>query len=103
MSHSPLQRPNRPQKPTLKNQAIKPTNNNQPSRQPTRGGGGNNNGGGGNNNPPPPSPWLDPENEPQPDQSASFVEYLRWMRAADYPHKDATKTQILQTAQENAN
>ena len=27
MSHSPLQRPNRPQKPTLKNQAIKPTNN----------------------------------------------------------------------------
>ena len=103
MSHSPLQRPNRPQKPTLKNQAIKPTSNNQPSRQPPRGGGGNNNGGGGNNNPPPPSPWLDPENEPQPDQSASFVEYLRWMRAADYPHKDATKTQILQTAQENAN
>jgi CRISPR-associated protein Cmr6 len=103
MSHSPLQRPNRPQKPTLKNQAIKPTNNNQPSRQPPRSGGGNNNGGGGNNNPPPPSPWLDPENEPQPDQSASFVEYLRWMRAADYPHKDATKTQILQTAQENAN
>lgn len=103
MSHSPLQRPNRPQKPTLKNQAIKPTNNNQPSRQPPRGGGGNNNGGGGNNNPPPPLPWLDPENEPQPDQSASFVEYLRWMRAADYPHKDATKTQILQTAQENAN
>ncbi|MDT3674124.1 MAG: hypothetical protein RLZZ339_742 [Cyanobacteriota bacterium] len=103
MSHSPLQRPNRPQKPTLKNQAIKPTNNNQPPKKPLSGGGGNNNGGGGNNNPPPPSPWLDPENEPQPDQSASFVEYLRWMRAADYPHKDATKTQILQTAQENAN
>ncbi len=103
MSHSPLQRPNPPQKPTLKNQAIKPTNNNQSPKKPPRGGGGNNNGGGGNNNPPPPSPWLDPENEPQPDQSASFVEYLRWMRAADYPHKDATKTQILQTAQENAN
>ena len=96
MSHSPLQRPNRPQKPTLKNQAIKPTNNNQSPKKPPSGGGGN-------NNPPPPSPWLDPENEPQPDQSASFVEYLRWMRAADYPHKDATKTQILQTAQENAN
>ena len=103
MSHSPLQRPNRPQKPTLKNQAIKPTNNNQPSRQPPRGGGGNNNGGGGNNNPPPPSPWLNAENEPQPDQSASFVEYLRWMRAADQDYKDATKVQILQTAQENAN
>lgn len=96
MSHSPLQHPNRPQKPTLKNQAIKPTNNNQPPKKPPSGGGGN-------NNPPPPSPWLDPENEPQPDQSASFVEYLRWMRAADYPHKDATKTQILQKAQENAN
>lgn len=103
MSHSPLQRPNPPQKPTLKNQAIKPTNNNQSPKKPPRGGGGNNNGGGGNNNPPPPSPWLNPENEPQPDQSASFVEYLRWMRAADYPHKDATKTQILQKAQENAN
>lgn len=96
MSDNPLQHPNRPQKPTLKNQAIKPTNNNQPPKKPVSGGGGN-------NNPPQPSPWLDPENEPQPDQSASFVEYLRWMRAADYPHKDATKTQILQTAQENAN
>ncbi|GEA26582.1 hypothetical protein MiAbW_01135 [Microcystis aeruginosa NIES-4325] len=103
MSHSPLPRPNPPQKPTLKNQAIKPTNNHQPPQQPPRGGGGNNNGGGGNNNPPQPSPWLNPENQPQPDQSASFVEYLRWMRAADYPHKDATKTQILQKAQENAN
>ncbi|GBL10786.1 hypothetical protein MSj_02279 [Microcystis aeruginosa Sj] len=103
MSHSPLQRPNPPQKPTLKNQAIKPTNNNQSPKKPPSGGGGNNNGGGGNNNPPQPSPWLNPENEPQPDQSASFVEYLRWMRAADYPHKDATKTQILQKAQENAN
>jgi CRISPR-associated protein Cmr6 len=96
MSHSPLQRPNPPQKPTLKNPAIQQQNNHQPPKKPPSGGGGN-------NNPPPPSPWLDPENEPQPDQSASFVEYLRWMRAADYPHKDATKTQILQTAQENAN
>ncbi|MFM7906086.1 MAG: type III-B CRISPR module RAMP protein Cmr6, partial [Microcystis sp.] len=97
MSHSPLPRPNRPQKPTLKNPAIQQQNNHQPPKKPPSGGGG------GNNNPPQPSPWLNPENEPQPDQSASFVEYLRWMRAADYPHKDATKTQILQTAQENAN
>ena len=96
MSHSPLQRPNRPQKPTLKNPAIQQQNNHQPPKKPPSGGGGN-------NNPPQPSPWLNAENEPQPDQSASFVEYLRWMRAADYPHKDATKTQILQTAQENAN
>ncbi len=97
MSHSPLQRPNPPQKPTLKNPAIQQQNNHQPPKKPPSGGGG------GNNNPPQPSPWLNAENEPQPDQSASFVEYLRWMRAADYPHKDATKTQILQTAQENAN
>ncbi len=96
MSHSPLQRPNPPQKPTLKNPAIQQQNNHQPPKKPPSGGGGN-------NNPPQPSPWLNAENEPQPDQSASFVEYLRWMRAADYPHKDATKTQILQTAQENAN
>lgn len=96
MSHSPLQRPNPPQKPTLKNPAIQQQNNHQPPKKPPSGGGGN-------NNPPQPSPWLNAEKEPQPDQSASFVEYLRWMRAADYPHKDATKTQILQTAQENAN
>jgi CRISPR-associated protein Cmr6 len=96
MSHSPLPPPNRPQKPTLKNPAIQQQNNHQPPKKPPSGGGGN-------NNPPQPSPWLNAENEPQPDQSASFVEYLRWMRAADYPHKDATKTQILQTAQENAN
>lgn len=106
MSRSPLQRPNRPQQPTQNNQAIKPTNNNPPQKKPPSGGGGNggnNNGGGGNNNPPQPSPWLNPENEPQPDQSASFVEYLRWMRPADHQHKDVTKTQILQKAQENAN
>jgi CRISPR-associated protein Cmr6 len=101
MSRSPLQHPNRPQQPTQNNQAIRRTNNHQPPRQPPGGGGGNNNG--GNNNPPPPSPWLDAENEPQPNQSASFVEYLRWMRPADHDYKDATKVQILQKAQENAN
>lgn len=97
MSHSPLTRPNRPQKPTLKNPAIQQQNNHQPPKKPPSGGGG------GNNNPPQPSPWLNPENEPQPDQSASFVEYLRWMRAADHDYKDATKVEILQKAQENAN
>jgi len=64
------------------------------SRPP--GGGGNS----GNNNPP--SPWLiDPGFVPDP--SASFVEYLRWMRSPDSDHKDPTKVQILQMAEEWGN
>ncbi|MEG3959922.1 RAMP superfamily CRISPR-associated protein [Microcoleus sp. herbarium2] len=67
-------------------------------------GGGSGGGGGGrdSNTPDEPSPWLDPENEPQPDGTASFVEYLRWMRSPDRPYKDATKMQILQMAEEKA-
>ncbi len=37
------------------------------------------------------------------DSTASFVEYLRWMREPEREYKDATKIQILQLAQENAN
>jgi CRISPR-associated protein Cmr6 len=72
-------------------------------------GGGNNSGGGrsgGNgdgSNPPLPSPWLDPDNEPNPAATASFVEYLRWMREPDSDYKDPTKVQILQMAQDGAN
>jgi CRISPR-associated protein Cmr6 len=50
-----------------------------------------------------PSPWLDADNEPSPDKSASFVEYLRWMRPAENSNKDGTKVQILQMAENNAN
>lgn len=58
-----------------------------------------------------PSPWLEhPDNtHPQPDQAAGFVgfvEYLRWMRAAEYPNKDTaniSKLRILQMIEENAN
>jgi len=69
------------------------------------GGGDRPRGDGDGNRPerPSPSPWLDPENEPQPDATASFVEYLRWMRSPDLPYKDATKVQILQMAEEWAN
>ncbi|MEG4803588.1 RAMP superfamily CRISPR-associated protein [Microcoleus sp. ARI1-B5] len=70
------------------------------------GGGGTSGGGGGGrgpNTPDRPSPWLDPENEPHTDATASFVEYLRWMRSPDLPYKDATKVQILQLAEEKAN
>ncbi len=61
------------------------------------GGGGN----GGNNQEP--SPWLMGESPKKIDSSASFVEYLRWMRSLDQGQKDATKTQILQLAEEGAN
>ncbi len=89
---------------------------NPPNRQPNRqqGGGNNdrrppgnnpprNNGNNGGNNPPMPSPWLDAEQEPKTDRSASFVEYLRWMRPADAPQKDGTKVQILDMAADKAN
>jgi CRISPR-associated protein Cmr6 len=72
------------------------------------GSSGNNMGGSGNSDEP--SPWLDhpqhPNNgKPNPNSSASFVEYLRWMRSLDQSpaYKDATKVQILQTSQEKAN
>ena len=58
---------------------------------------------GSDNNNKPPSPWLNSDNEPSPDQSASFVEYLRWMRSYENQHREGTKVQILQKAEENAN
>ena len=67
---------------------------------PTNRNGNNGGSGHGGNNNQPPSPWLDPENEPNPSQQASFVEYLRWMRPADHHYKDATKVQTLQMATE---
>jgi CRISPR-associated protein Cmr6 len=55
------------------------------------------------NQPEEPSPWLDADNEPSPEKSASFVEYLRWMRPAENSNKDGTKVQILQMVENNAN
>jgi CRISPR-associated protein Cmr6 len=76
------------------------------NRGGNRGGG---NGGNGNNLPPELSPWLNPAQEPEVKHpSASFVEYLRWMRSPDRDYKDAkdfkdaTKVQILQMAVEGA-
>ncbi|MFO0053688.1 MAG: type III-B CRISPR module RAMP protein Cmr6 [Dolichospermum sp.] len=92
----------------------KPTRNNPPAndhRDGNRGGhGGNNNdrnnrnGGNGGNQPPIPSPWLNPENEPQPHPEASFVEYLRWMRVTSENDviKNSTKVQILQMAEQGS-
>jgi len=60
------------------------------------GGGGN----GGNNQEP--SPWLMGESPKKIDPSASFVEYLRWMRSLDQGNKDGTKLQILQLSEDKA-
>jgi len=71
------------------------------------GSGGNRGGGGGRNdgNGDTPSPWLEHPLDPHPEpaSTASFVEYLRWMRSPDSEYKDPTKVQILQMAEENAN
>ncbi|NET35232.1 MAG: type III-B CRISPR module RAMP protein Cmr6 [Cyanothece sp. SIO1E1] len=78
----------------------------RPARRNTAGNGGQRNGGQrGNGGGDEPSPWLqhpsDPE--PNPDPTASFIEYLRWMRSPDHDYKDPTKVQILQLAEDNAN
>lgn len=83
----------------------RPANNN-PHQQPGGRGGGNqgNNRGGGHhpsNHHPEPSPWLghilDPN--PQPHKTASFVEYLRWMRTHDAQHNEGTKVQLVSFAE----
>ncbi|MBW4532566.1 MAG: type III-B CRISPR module RAMP protein Cmr6 [Pleurocapsa minor HA4230-MV1] len=97
MSPQPLQHPQRPNPPKPRSQV-----NNQ-SQPPKRNNGSNNRGNENRPNNQPPSPWLNSDNPPQPNSTASFVEYLRWMREPEREYKDATKLQILQIAQENAN
>ncbi|MEA5537023.1 RAMP superfamily CRISPR-associated protein [Crocosphaera sp. XPORK-15E] len=108
MTTNPLQRPLPPRKP--QNQALRrptprPANSSNSSGGGSRNNGnrGNNNGGNGGNSASPPSPWLNENNEPSPHSTASFVEYLRWMRESDHQYKDGTKVQILQLATEKAN
>ncbi len=86
-------RPNQPQRPSAPStkpnpitQGVKPQKKIIPS--PSSGGGnqgggsqrndGGGNGGGSNKEP---SPWLMGESPEKIDPSASFVEYLRWMRS----------------------
>ncbi|MCC5633480.1 RAMP superfamily CRISPR-associated protein [Nostoc sphaeroides CHAB 2801] len=92
--------PKRPQPPAT----VKPDAS-RPRKVITVSGGGSSGGhsGNGSNQPPIPSPWLKPENPPQPHSEASFVEYLRWMRSPSSEYKDPTKVQLLQMAQEGAN
>ena len=104
-------RPNPPQRPTTSrpNPPERSASANPPKKVITVGGGGQSGGGGGGGgrnegsqggNEAQPSPWLG--EHPSPDVSASFVEYLRWMRSPDSPYKDPTKLQILQLAEKNA-
>jgi CRISPR-associated protein Cmr6 len=64
-----------------------------------KGGGGESSGNQGGQNFP--SPWLEHPTDPvpQPNVSASFVEYLRWMRSPDSAYKDPTKVQLMQMAE----
>ncbi|TVP59918.1 MAG: type III-B CRISPR module RAMP protein Cmr6 [Nodularia sp. (in: Bacteria)] len=105
-----FERPNQPRRPQPP--ATAKSNVTKPKKIITVGvgkgsggghGGASGGGGGGNNQPPILSPWLNPDNEPQPHPEASFVEYLRWMRSPDHEYKDPTKVQILQMASEKAN
>ncbi|MGQ9866928.1 MAG: RAMP superfamily CRISPR-associated protein, partial [Pseudanabaenaceae cyanobacterium] len=77
-------------------------------------GGGNreNKGNGGANFPPSPSPWLDhplhPNGTPPTHATASFVEYLRWMRSPQGKSQGknfdpTTQLLLMQTAEEKAN
>ena len=104
-----FERPKRPGKPQPSSATQRP-NSEKPKKIITVGGsndagGKHGNGNGdrnGDNSNPPPSPWLNPDDEPNPTPTASFVEYLRWMREPDSDYKDPTKVQILQMAQEGA-
>lgn len=93
-----FERPNQPKKP----QPPAKSDMNKPKKVinvPVSGHGGGN---GGGHQPPIPSPWLNPENEPQPHPEVSFVEYLRWMRSPNHDYKDPTKVQILQMAEQGS-
>jgi CRISPR-associated protein Cmr6 len=99
---NPIARPNQPQKKIIQTGGGK--NRDGGNRGGGNGGGGNHGSNGKNGQTPPPetSPWLG-QLEPPIDNSASFVEYLRWMRSANSLYKDPTKVQILQLATNKAN
>lgn len=101
----PLPRPGRPGSPQQGDPSRQPPQENRPKggngggNQPRGGGGGR----GGNNSQP--SPWLghplDPT--PNPDPTAGFVEYLRWMRAPLDAFKDGTKAELAHQVETRIN
>jgi CRISPR-associated protein Cmr6 len=96
----PLPRPPRPGDPSRQPpQENRPKGGNGGGNQPRGGGGGR----GGNNSQP--SPWLghplDPT--PNPDPTAGFVEYLRWMRAPLDAFEDGTKAELAHQVETRIN
>jgi CRISPR-associated protein Cmr6 len=96
----PLPRPPRPGDPSRQPpRENRPKGGNGGGNQPRGGGGGR----GGNNSQP--SLWLghplDPT--PNPDPTAGFVEYLRWMRAPLDAFKDGTKAELAHKVETRIN
>ena len=100
-NHSTVSRPagTSVPKPT-RNRPGRPGGDRPPGNGGGRGGGGNS----GGNHSQEPSPWLIKPTV-APNAAASFVEYLRWMRAYESsdPYRDPKKIQLLHLAEENAN
>lgn len=104
-----FERPKKPRSGNPPNPTARPSKGN--AKTVGSGGSGNNHnrgpGGKGGNHGDEPSPWLEHPLDPNPNpiSEASFVEYLRWMRAYQKEDgtKDATKVQILQMAEDRAN
>lgn len=96
-NRSPAQRPSisSPSKPN-RNPVKRQVGDRPPGNGSRQGGGGDDKN--------QPFPWLI-DSIVEPNASASFIEYLRWMR--DYqsndPYRDPKKIYILQRAEENAN
>ncbi|MCC5899809.1 MAG: type III-B CRISPR module RAMP protein Cmr6 [Phormidium sp. BM_Day4_Bin.17] len=106
MTPDPFARPPEPQRPRRPQQPQQPQRPQQP-RQPQRARSGNQPSPNRSQQMPsqqttPPVPWLYDEQQITPDPSASFIEYLRWMRSPDHDQKDPTKVQLLQLAEDNA-
>lgn len=111
-NNRPILKQNRPQQ-TNDPQGQGRNQGNQQNNRQQQGGGGRNDGGnhgndGNQGRNPPPSPWLDhplhPNGTPATHSTASFVEYLRWMRSPQDKKLDPlTQLQIMQIAEEKAN
>ncbi|MFN3678329.1 RAMP superfamily CRISPR-associated protein [Thermosynechococcus sp.] len=92
---------------TSENPALQRPSSNKATQRPNSGnsappprGKGKGNPRNGNQGGPP--PWLEHplDPKPNPDKTAGFVEYLRWMRSPDSPTKDGTKLKLVTKAEQ---
>ncbi|WP_457445042.1 RAMP superfamily CRISPR-associated protein [Thermostichus sp. MS-CIW-26] len=99
----PLPRPGRPGSPQQGDPSRPPSSGSRGGGHPPNQRGGSGGGGGGNHSQP--SPWLGHPSDPNPnpDRTASFIEYLRWMRAPATPFKDGTKVDLVHQVEAKAN